>query len=94
MSDTRQARPMTRAEAWRAIARKLETKRHVEAGLCWEIIRWFNIPYPTSRMMLAQIAAVLPHADDVWAYPKGREWKARAMAAYWFALDAEAEDGP
>lgn len=86
-------KPMTEAQAWREVGRRIEEAERVapETGLClvlWGVVHdagerpsWYG-PYCPTRVM-----SYLPF-NEAYAYDND-EWEGRVLAAYWLALEAE-----
>ena len=92
---------LTKAQAWRAIAKKLLNSRKVDEGLCAEVADQGD--GTISKAMASKLYGDLvqyriAHAtlyDTIWIgefiWPQGTHHKERAMIALWMALEAEEE---
>ena len=81
---------LTESRAWTHIGQKIETDGFVFLGLCNEVNILFQsnvISSYTTWTMKERISDYL--GDTAWAYARHTQWQARAMAAYWLALDTE-----
>ena len=98
---TQKAALIGEAKAWRMVARKLERTRAIDYGLCSEIgdLPWkapheamYDRIAPHVALSSHRFAPVLHPTEGQWfAYPRGEEWEARCLAAYWLALECEDE---
>jgi hypothetical protein len=98
------ARTLTEAEAWREIGRRYETG-DVSGGLCKErdrLLDGLRFGHRLHDAMYDRVQAhrVVHHGPRGWfgqhAYEEQGDWDpehngARALAAYWLALEAEEE---
>lgn len=87
---------MTRAQAWREVARRITEGEHLD-GICNEVVILYThckISRDTRVKMLIQVRShILAHTtlDERWAgwaYPPGEEREARILAALWMAMEA------
>lgn len=92
--------PTTEGAAWRAIGAKLEGRESLEFGLCWESLGMRKAGQTTDKTFFAMGKRVRDHrlamgpttwSTAGWAYEPTKNWEARCLAAYWMALEADAD---
>ena len=81
---------LTESKAWTHIGQKIETDGYIAFGLCNKVQLLYAYGYITASMRTRMNTRLHLHlGDTTWAYGSSRQWQARAMAAYWLALDAK-----
>lgn len=92
---TTQKKRLMAAQAFMRIGRQIETSGEIESGLCYEVSKlyWGDAISPeTYRYMNSAIRGYLTvYGSFAYGPWGGDEPMARAMAAYWLALEAKAE---